>query len=78
MSPERWARIQKFFHRALELEPQQRVEYLNDACSHDQALRSEVKSMVSCTGEASNFLHAVVLELRNHPKFLSSQAAIRS
>jgi Tol biopolymer transport system component/predicted Ser/Thr protein kinase len=47
MSDDRWQRIEEIFHRAVELEPEARSAFLNEACAADQSLRREVESLLT-------------------------------
>lgn len=46
MTPERWQRIERIYHEALEREPFEREGYIAEACRDDQDLRSEIESLV--------------------------------
>jgi serine/threonine protein kinase/Tol biopolymer transport system component len=56
MQPERWQQIDQLFHRALEREPAQRAIYLEQACSGDESLRSEVAALISSHEQADSFI----------------------
>ena len=60
MTPERWAQIEELFHRTAECEPNQRVSLLDEACSDDQELRREVELLLSCDGQAGDYVQAAV------------------
>ncbi len=45
MPPERWQRIERLYHAALEREESQRMAYLQEVCAGDDALRQEVGSL---------------------------------
>jgi serine/threonine protein kinase len=47
MSDDRWQRIEDIFHRAVELAPEARAAFLNEACAADQSLRREVESLLA-------------------------------
>jgi eukaryotic-like serine/threonine-protein kinase len=47
MLPERWQEIEKLYHSALELSPEDRQRYLESACADDEALRREVESLLA-------------------------------
>ncbi|HSB08985.1 MAG TPA: protein kinase [Blastocatellia bacterium] len=47
MNPERWRQIDQVFQRAVELQPAERVAFLDEACSGDQALRDTVDAMLA-------------------------------
>lgn len=50
MDPERWERVQELFHRALELEGNDRSAFLTEACGKDRALLGEVERMLAEDG----------------------------
>src|SRR5229473_959524 len=57
MTPERWQQVKEVLHGALELAPEQRAGFLDQACSEDQPLRSDVESLLASSDEArSRFL----------------------
>src|SRR5262245_33024820 len=58
MKPDRWKHIDELAQAALELSPEHRVAYLDDACRGDDALRREVESQISYQLEAGSFLEA--------------------
>src|SRR5215831_4860965 len=53
---ERWSRIDKLFHSALEREPAARTAFLAEACGDDDSLRTEVESLLAADGKVGNFL----------------------
>ena len=63
MTPERWAQIEKLFHRVAECGAEERVRLLNEAGSADPELRREVEAMLSCQGSADQHLRAAVGEV---------------
>ena len=46
MTPERYQQVEKLYHAALALEPEQRPSWLAHACVADAELRAEVESLV--------------------------------
>src|ERR1700719_3312706 len=55
MEPERWNRIERFYHAALEHEPGGRAAFLVEACP-DAEMRSEVESLLGFDGSADSML----------------------
>jgi len=55
MTPEGWQQIDKLLEQALELEPDRRSAFLDEACHGDAALRLEVESLLSAHGKAEGF-----------------------
>src|SRR6266566_6841103 len=51
MSDNRWERVEKVFHRAVELAPGARSAFLDEACAADQSLRREVDSLLAHESE---------------------------
>jgi len=59
MTPERWAKVRDVLGHVLELGPEKRPQYLDDACANDPSLRSEVESLLSSDESArSSFLQS--------------------
>jgi len=57
MTPERWQQVKEVLDGALELAPEQRPAFLEQACSTDHSLRREVESLLdSAEGARSDFL----------------------
>ena len=59
MTPERWQQVRDVLGQVLELGPEKRPQYLDDACANDPSLRSEVESLLSSDESArSSFLQS--------------------
>src|SRR3989441_11740620 len=58
MTPERWEQVGKLYQAALELPPDERETFLDDACRDDKALRREVESLLGSEDGAGSFLAA--------------------
>src|SRR5262249_15216915 len=63
MEPERWKQIEKLYTAALERDARGRVDFLDQACAGDEALRQEVESLLACQTEAESFIEAPALEV---------------
>ncbi len=63
MEPELWSRVEDLFHRALELDPNSRAEFLDDACRDDPVLRREVESLLALDKTAEHFIESPALEV---------------
>jgi hypothetical protein len=61
MNPELWRQIEELFHAALELAPEVRPAFLDDACRGDVDLRLEVESMLAREQQARSFLETPAL-----------------
>ncbi len=47
MTPERWQAVKKILHQALQLDPQDRPEFLDHACSGDLSLRRQIEDLLN-------------------------------
>src|SRR5262245_47865410 len=63
MKPERWHKIEKLYHSALEREAEQRAAFLAEACAGDDSLRREVESLLVHQSQAENLLESPVMEV---------------
>jgi serine/threonine-protein kinase len=61
MDPEHWQRIEQLFESALQLAPEERDSFLDEACGGDQALRAEVDSLLAAAPEAKGFFEEPAL-----------------
>jgi eukaryotic-like serine/threonine-protein kinase len=60
MSPEKWERAKLLFEAALDRPPEQRIQYLQDACAEDD-LRGAVIRLLANVGDAGSFLNKPAL-----------------
>ena len=59
MTPERWQEVKRVLSAALEMEPDQRLAYLDRACAGDHSLRQKVESLLASGDDIrSSFLHS--------------------
>ena len=59
MTIERWEQVKELLHQAMQLVPERRARFLDEACSSDDALRAEVESLLLAGEDVrSGFLHA--------------------
>src|SRR5256885_4505453 len=56
MDPERWRKIEQFYHLALEQEPAQQNRFLTEACQDDAELRGEVESLLAQSGDTERLV----------------------
>jgi len=56
MDPERWRKIEQFYHLALEQEPTQQNRFLTEACQDDAELRGEVESLLAQSGDTERLV----------------------
>jgi eukaryotic-like serine/threonine-protein kinase len=56
MSPERWQIIERLFHEASALDPNERAAYFNRECNNDPSLRTEVESLIAAHEQTGTFI----------------------
>jgi serine/threonine-protein kinase len=56
MKPELLQQIDKIFHSALDLPPDRRSAFLDEACANDSGLRNEVESLISSHEQSGDFI----------------------
>jgi tetratricopeptide (TPR) repeat protein len=67
-NPEQWLKIKEIVGAALERDPSQRSAFLDEACSHNPALRAEVDSLLSAhSGADPLFKSGLTTELSDAP-----------
>jgi serine/threonine-protein kinase len=54
--PERWRQIEALFERALDLLPEERSAFLDQACAEDPQLRKQVEALLAADESAGGFL----------------------
>jgi RNA polymerase sigma factor (TIGR02999 family) len=62
MNPERWARVEDVFHRAMALPEVERDAFVRDACSADESLLDEVYSLLVAAEEGATFIDRPALD----------------
>jgi len=63
MNIERWESVKELLHQAMQLTPDQRISFLNEACSSDTKLRGELESLLSAEeGLRSSFMQSPPLD----------------
>jgi eukaryotic-like serine/threonine-protein kinase len=60
---EQWSRIEEVFLSALEHKPESREAFVQSVCAGDEALRSEVETLLRSHVEAGDFIEAPVFQL---------------
>jgi serine/threonine protein kinase/Tol biopolymer transport system component len=58
MKPERWRQVDQLFQTALEHSPEERAEFISEACGDDDSLRREVEALLAADGQAGSFIEA--------------------
>ncbi len=56
MTPERYQRIDQIFQAALDLDPERRPAFLDEVCSDDGTLRSEVESLLTADRSGLSYI----------------------
>jgi eukaryotic-like serine/threonine-protein kinase len=56
MTPERWQQVKSIFNSALSYRPEERGVFISEACSGDEALRSEVESLIASHERTGSFI----------------------
>ncbi|MGE0883612.1 MAG: protein kinase [Blastocatellales bacterium] len=62
MTPERWQRIEHFYHAVLERPEAERLAFLAEICADDEMMHGEVAALLSADRQAGSFLHKDALE----------------
>jgi serine/threonine protein kinase len=60
---ERWQQVNEIFTAVVELEPERRAAFLEQSCSGDQWLRSEVESLLAAEARVWNLIDRPALEV---------------
>src|SRR6185295_6439386 len=63
MTPERHQKLEQLFHAALEIEPGKRAAFIDQMCGDDDALRTELRSLLRSHEQADQFIEIPALEL---------------
>ena len=63
MEPDRWQRIERIYHEAMQCDPVERDSLLETACSGDTGLRVEVESLLHYGDRPADFLERPAMEV---------------
>ena len=63
MSSDRWQQVDRLLEAALEVEPERRAAFLDEACGGDEALRREVESLLAAGDRAGDFLASPAVDV---------------
>jgi serine/threonine protein kinase len=63
MEPDRWQRVERIYHAAMECEPSQRSLLLEQVCAQDQSLRQEVESLLQYGQNSAEFFEKPAIEV---------------
>lgn len=61
MESERWSRVKRLYHAALEREPEEQITFLEQACAGDEDLKREVQSRLTRDDAGDSLLEAPTL-----------------
>ena len=56
MTDEKWQKVREIFDFALRQKPEERSDFVIEACGGDKSLRAEVESLLSLLGSAESFM----------------------
>jgi serine/threonine protein kinase/Tfp pilus assembly protein PilF len=79
MTPERYQQIDQIFQVAIDLDPEQRLAFLNQVCSGDATIRSEVESLLTSDHGSPSFIEDGALDVaarllaRDEPELTSGE-----
>src|SRR6266516_725237 len=81
MTPDRWQEVKDIFHRALEVAPAQRDDFLDKACGGHDSLRREVELLIQSHEQPGSFLETPAIEneaaarilVNDNPNFSAGQ-----
>ncbi len=62
MTPDRWEQINQLYYAALEVAEKERSSFLEQHCSSDPELRSEVRSLLKMHAQVDGFLGKPAIE----------------
>ena len=74
MTPERWKKVEEVFERALERPPEERRAYLAQVCSDDDALRSQVETLIQSYEKAGSFIESPAVSFESAPTLVDDPA----
>src|SRR5262245_8194637 len=62
INPERWKKIDELLDVVLELEPDKRAAFLQNACAGDEALKIAVEKLIALDQEEEHFMDSPALQ----------------
>jgi serine/threonine protein kinase len=63
MNPERWQEIERLYDAALELVPDERASFLEEACAGNEALRQKVDALLASRSGIDRFMENPAMEV---------------
>jgi len=82
INPERWKKIDEMLDVVLELEPDKRAAFLQQACAGDEALKTQVEKLIALDQQDEHFMDSPALQaaseflVETHPSRLSPGESI--
>jgi len=77
VEPEQWRRVERIFNAALELEPNARKSFLDQACGNDSWLRRKVSALFVSHEQAASFLESPAsLEVEGESRIPAAQRLV--
>jgi len=70
MNPEHRSKIERIYHRALELDPALRAAYIDAACEDDEALRQEVDGLLASRSDPDHRPESPTIGVATHTQVL--------
>jgi eukaryotic-like serine/threonine-protein kinase len=62
LTDERWKQLEELLHRALQLSPERREEFVQEACSGQRELQAELRSLLDSHEAAEDFLKSPAID----------------
>ncbi|HEX4666822.1 MAG TPA: serine/threonine-protein kinase, partial [Chthoniobacterales bacterium] len=63
LEDERWGRVKKLFEAVIDLDPNQRAAFVERECGGDEALRSEIESLLESDEQTDGFIEQPAFEI---------------
>jgi Tol biopolymer transport system component len=63
MTPDRYQQVAHIYHQAVQLDPDERAQFLDRVCAGDPELRNEVEALIASDEQAEGFLERPALEV---------------
>src|SRR5687767_6446726 len=76
MSPERWQQLQALFNAAVELTPDQRPAFLDQACANDLTLRRQAESLIMAGDDSTNRIQGAIRDAAKDVELEGSVSAV--
>ena len=63
MNQERWQQIDRFFDEILELSAEDRKDFINKNCAHDEDLKKELLSLLQAYAKTEHFIEGSAIKI---------------